>query len=44
MLNEKQVVDQVERSFIRGAIASLPAKWKWLGLVLIVLLTWYFGK
>jgi hypothetical protein len=44
MLNEKQVIDQVERSFIRSAIASLPAKWKWAGVAVIVVVTWYLGK
>ncbi|MGH8156615.1 MAG: hypothetical protein ACREPQ_00715 [Rhodanobacter sp.] len=36
MLDEKQITDQVERSFIRGAIYSLPRRWKWVGMVLIV--------
>lgn len=37
MLNEKQIENQVERSFIRGAIYSLPRRWKWIGMAVIVL-------
>lgn len=43
MLNEKQVVDEAERSVIRSAIYSLPAKWKLAALVAIVVGTYFFG-
>lgn len=44
MLNEKQVTDQIERSFIRSAIASLPRSWKLVALVAIVAGTYFFGR
>ena len=43
MLNEKQVVDETERTLIRGAIYSLPPKWKIVGLVVVVVLAYFFG-
>lgn len=43
MLNEKQVVDDAERSFIRSAIYSLPAKWKIVGLVVVLVVTYFWG-
>ncbi|WP_367126772.1 hypothetical protein [Ralstonia sp. CP] len=43
MLDEKQVVNEAERSIIRSAIYSLPAKWKLIGLVVIVVGTYVFG-
>ena len=44
MLNQKQVVDQIERSFIRSAIASMPRSVKLAALVIIVVGTFFFGK
>ncbi|MGH8159382.1 MAG: hypothetical protein ACREPQ_14775 [Rhodanobacter sp.] len=40
MLDENQIATQAERSFIRGAIYSLPRKWKWAGTILIVVGTY----
>jgi hypothetical protein len=43
MLNEKQVVDEAERSLVRSAIYSLPRSWKLIGLVLVIVATYFFG-
>jgi hypothetical protein len=43
MLNEKQVVEEAERSLVRSAIYSLPRSWKLIGLVLVLVATWFFG-
>lgn len=43
MLNEKQVVNEAERSLVRSAIYSLPRSWKLIGLVLIIVATYFFG-
>jgi hypothetical protein len=43
MLNEKQVVDEAERSIVRSAIYSLPRSWKLIGLVLVVVAAYFFG-
>jgi hypothetical protein len=43
MLNEKQVVDEAERSLVRSAIYSLPRKWKLVGLVLVIVGAYFFG-
>ena len=42
MLNEKQVVDEAERSLVRSAIYSLPRRWKLVGLVLVILGAYFF--
>ncbi|MHC2876621.1 hypothetical protein ACUXLG_005664 [Ralstonia sp. 121560039-2] len=38
------MVDQVERSFIRSAIASMPRDVKLVALVVIVVGTYFFGS
>jgi hypothetical protein len=43
MLNEKQVIDEAERSIIRSAIYSLPRSWKLIGLVAVVIAAYFFG-
>ncbi len=43
MLDRKQVVDQVERSIIRSAIASMPTSVKLLAFAAVLLATYFFG-
>jgi hypothetical protein len=44
MLNEKQVVDEAERSLVRSAIYSLPRSWKLVGLVVVIVAAYFFGS
>ena len=44
MLDHKQVFDDAERSVIRSAIYSMPRSWKLIGLVIILVGTYFFGS
>jgi hypothetical protein len=44
MLDEKQVVDEAERSLVRSAIYSLPRSWKLIGLVAVIVAAYFFGS